>query len=205
MLFPLDKPFDCSVTYTLNSQGYRCPEWDQIDWNNSYLLFGCSVVQGVGLEESQTLNQILEPLLGNPVINLGVGGGSLPFILANTYKLIDAGIKPKAVIIVYPEPSRVALFLKDNVEHVGAWVSDKWYNTWVKDNNAEFYGYLASRSINTAWATHGVPVISVHQPDVPGPQDLPRYVDVAADGSHPGPETIKLWADHIAKKKLTTK
>jgi hypothetical protein len=201
MLFSQDKPFDRSVSYKLNSQGYRCPEWTDIDWTQSHLLFGCSVVQGIGLEDADTLDQELAKLLKEPVINLGVGGGSLQFILANTYKLIDAGVQPKSVILVYPEPSRVALFLKDRVQHIGTWDHESWYRTWLKDNNAEYYGYLASRSVETAWANIGIAVVSVHQPDVPGPEDLPKYIDVAKDGQHPGPKTIKLWAEHIANKK----
>lgn len=201
MLFLQDKPFDQSVSYTLNSQGYRCPEWSDIDWANSHLLFGCSVVQGIGLEDTDTLDQELSKLLNEPVVNLGVGGGSLPFILANTYRLIDAGIRPKSVILVYPEPSRIALFLKDEVRHVGAWEHDQWYRTWLKDNNAEYYGYLTGRSIESAWNSIGIEIINVHQPDVPGPEDLPRYVDTARDKQHPGPNTIKLWAEHIANKK----
>ena len=85
MLFTQDKPFDRSVSYKLNSQGYRCPEWNDIDWASSHLLFGCSVVQGIGLNDADTLDQELVKLLNEPVVNLGVGGGSLPFILANTY------------------------------------------------------------------------------------------------------------------------
>jgi hypothetical protein len=201
MLFSQDKPFDQSVSYRLNSQGYRCPEWTEIDWSNSHLLFGCSVVQGIGLEDCNTLDQELANILNEPVVNLGVGGGSLQFILANTYKLLDAKVHPKSIIIVYPEPSRVALFLKNRVQHIGAWEHEQWYRTWLKDNNAEYYGYLAGRSIESAWASIGVSVISVHQPDVPGLADLPRYVDVANDRQHPGPKTIKLWAEHIANKK----
>jgi len=209
MLIPVNKPFakNRSTTYTVNKDGYRCPEWDHIDWTNSHLLFGCSVVHGVGLEDGDTLDIQLSKLLKEPVVNLGIGGGSLPFILANTYKLIDAGIKPKSVILVEPEPSRVALFYKDKTEHVGAWVlgqgsgDSKWYQTWVKDNNAEVYGYLASRGIRTAWEYLGVPFINTFQPLCPGEQDLPKYVDVASDNQHPGPKTIKLWAEHIVNKK----
>ena len=197
-----------STTYTINSDGYRCPEWDQIDWKNSHLLFGCSVVHGVGLEDNDTLDKQLSKLLNEPVINLGIGGGSLPFILANTYKLIDAGIRPKSVILVEPEPSRIALFYKDKTEHVGAWVlkrgsedRNNWYHAWVKDNNAEVYGNLASRGIRTAWEHIGITFVNTFQPLCPGEQDLPIYVDVAQDGQHPGPNTIKLWAEHIANKK----
>jgi hypothetical protein len=204
-----EKPFDKSVSYTLNSQGYRCPEWADIDWSNSHLLLGCSVVQGIGLADSDTLDKELIKLLSEPVVNLGVGAGSLPFILANTYKLIDAGIRPKSVILVEPEPSRIPLFYKNKIEHVGSWVlrreSDdhyNWYQTWVKDNNAEVHGLLASRSIRLAWKDVEVPFMKTLQPSCPGwDKDLPGYIDFANDGQHPGPKTIKLWAKHIANKK----
>jgi hypothetical protein len=201
MLFKQEKPVDKSVNYKLNQDGYRCPNWSDIIWSKSHVLFGCSVVQGIGLEDSETLDYQLSNLLNEPVINLGVSGGSLPFLLANTYKMIDAGVRPKSVILVYPEPSRIALFLKEKVHHVGTWAHDSWYRTWLKDNNAEYYGYLAGRSVESAWAALGIDVVSVHQPDVPGPEDLPRYVDVARDNQHPGAETIRLWAEHIVKKK----
>lgn len=210
MLIPVNTPIAHNrlVQCTLNADGYRCPEWNQIDWTNSHLLLGCSVVQGVGLDDCDTLDKHLSKLLNAPVINLGVGGGSLPFILANTYRLIDAGVRPKSVILVEPEPSRVALFYKDKTEHIGAWVlargsgdHHKWYQSWVKDNNAETYGYLASRGIRTAWEHLDIPFVNVFQPDCPGEEDLPRYVDVAKDNAHPGPQTIKLWAEHIVNKK----
>jgi hypothetical protein len=211
LLLSQDKPFDQTVWYTLNSQGYRCPEWIDINWENCHLLLGCSVVQGVGLDDWNTLDKELSKLLNEPVINLGVGGGSLQFILANTYKLIDAGIRPKSVILVEPEPTRVPLFFKNKTEHLGSWILEGvhsstnpnflWYRQWVKDKNAETYGLLASRSIKTAWEHAEIPFFNTFQPYCPGDADLPKYVDVAKDGQHPGPRTIKLWAEHIANKK----
>lgn len=206
MLFKFEKPFDNSVHYKLNKDGYRCPEWEDIDWPNSHLLFGCSVVQGVGLEDWDTLDSQLNKIFNEPVINLGQCGGSLSLILANTYKLIDAGVRPKSIILVHPEPSRVALFLNDKVFHIGvSWTQpkeiDRWYKRWIEDGNAEYYGYLAGRSIEAAWGNVGIKVMSVHQPNFPGLGNLPRYVDVAKDNAHPGPKTIALWAKHIAKKK----
>jgi hypothetical protein len=205
MLFKFDNPYDSSVHYTLNKDGYRCPEWEDIDWSNSHLLFGCSVVQGIGLEDSETLDNQLTKILNEPVINLGQCGGSSSFILAITYKLIDAGIRPKSVILVYPESSRVALFLNNKILHVGIWTQsnelDHWYKEWLKDGNAEYHGYLAGRSIEAAWNNVGIEVTSVHQPTLPGLRDLPRYVDFAKDNGHPGPMTIKQWARYIAKKK----
>src|SRR6056297_703452 len=46
---------DVDISYDLNSQGYRCSEFDQISWEDSVLFFGCSIVLGVGLPINETL------------------------------------------------------------------------------------------------------------------------------------------------------
>ena len=52
------------VTYTLNQHGFRAPEWDQIDWKNSVVLFGDSCTYGVGISDDETIGFQLEQLLG---------------------------------------------------------------------------------------------------------------------------------------------
>jgi hypothetical protein len=75
------------VRYTVNSQHYRCPEWSDIDWSNSILMLGCSMVFGLGLDDDQTVTASLSRKLGMPVINLGVPGSSAMFQWINTTKL----------------------------------------------------------------------------------------------------------------------
>jgi hypothetical protein len=92
---PEDWPWrNQQITYKLNSQNYRAPEWDSIDWENSVVMFGCSQVFGVGVDEDQTLGYYLSELLNKPVINLGIPGGSSMALWINTEKLLNYGINP---------------------------------------------------------------------------------------------------------------
>lgn len=65
------KTFGNHCHYTVNSQGYRCPEFDAIDWENSIIFFGCSHVFGIGLLDHETVANQLSLILNCPVINLG--------------------------------------------------------------------------------------------------------------------------------------
>ena len=38
--------------HKVNSLNLRCPELDTIDWNNVYVMIGCSHVYGIGNEEN---------------------------------------------------------------------------------------------------------------------------------------------------------
>ena len=59
------------VVYRLNSLGYRCREFDQIEWAQSIVVKGCSVVEGIGLAEEDTLSSRLTDLFNQPVIKIG--------------------------------------------------------------------------------------------------------------------------------------
>ena len=47
------------ITYTMNSHGYRTKQFDNIDWNNSVVILGCSCVFGTGINESDTISYTL--------------------------------------------------------------------------------------------------------------------------------------------------
>ena len=51
------------IKYSVNSTGYRCPEWDQIDWSESILIFGCSQVFGIGVDDADTISDNLSRIL----------------------------------------------------------------------------------------------------------------------------------------------
>ena len=91
--------------YTRNSLGYRCAEFDRIDWSSSIAVFGCSEVFGVSVAEDQTLTHYLSNCTGERCINLGIPGGSNTSIsvLADwIYHLF----KPSHSIIIWTAPHR---------------------------------------------------------------------------------------------------
>jgi len=87
-----------TFTYSLNSQGYREKEWNQLDWNNSIICLGCSHTFGVGVPEDKTFPSQLSKKIGIPCINLGIPGGNNFFSSINSSKLINYNIQPKAII-----------------------------------------------------------------------------------------------------------
>lgn len=101
------------INYTINSWGYRAKEFDQIDWKNSIVIFGCSHVFGVGVDDKHTISSFLEEMVGIPVINMGVSGSSIGCALHNSLMLYKKYEKPKMVIYSWTSLMR-SLFYTDN-------------------------------------------------------------------------------------------
>lgn len=151
------------VIYNVNSGGYRCPEWHEIDWKNSIVLFGCSETFGTGLAEDETIAAALENLTGVKVINMGKNGTSMMFALANNMILRNHFPTPLAVINHWTESSRETYFGIDKIiqllprhemyfrKHFGMLVSLA--NMTVDDvsHHYDFMGRLISDVTKAIW------------------------------------------------------
>jgi len=95
------------IDYRFNSQGFRLDtDFDNVDWKNSYVVFGCSMITGVGQPQDGTVVEYLKNKLNQPVINMGSAGGSSETVFNNFMKMItDYGV-PKGCMFLWPEPSR---------------------------------------------------------------------------------------------------
>lgn len=110
------------VKYTLNSLGYRTREFDDIDWKESIVMFGCSSVFGIGVTDEHTIPYFLEKLSGKPVINMGIGGSSIQTSLHNSIILNDSEYStPKAVVNMWTELDRYQCYMNNGVSHIGTW------------------------------------------------------------------------------------
>lgn len=103
------------IKYTLNSYGYRTKEFEDIDWKNSIVMFGCSHIFGTGNDDEHTVPYFLEEMMGVPVINLGVGAASIQFCLHNSLMLYKKYGVPKAVIYSWTGITRHLLYQKESV------------------------------------------------------------------------------------------
>lgn len=191
------------VHYTLNEQNYRCPNWQVCDWNNSIIIFGCSLVFGVGVNDNETLPENLSKIINFPIVNLGQPGTGINFIWANSVILQSYNIKPKACIFVWPDMSRQTEFLSEfKTEHHGSWnVKDsKFVNLITNDIHNRFYFQYMVKTIKLIWQC---PIIECtyysHISEILDCQML-DFIDRARDIKHPGPETTKLAAEIIAKR-----
>lgn len=112
---------DCTITYSLNSYGYRAPEFHLVDWSNSIVIFGCSNVVGIGLPENDTVSSQLQRLTGRPVINMGASSSSMEFSVYNSGILRANYPPPYAVVHIWTVYDRCTEFIKNGqVKHHGA-------------------------------------------------------------------------------------
>lgn len=107
------KYHNTQIEYHVNSHGYRCPEFEDINWKQSCVILGCSVVFGLGVGETETVSYLLEQQLGYPVINLGVSGSGCDWQYWNAIALYNQGIRPHKIIVHWPNPCRGMFFNQD--------------------------------------------------------------------------------------------
>lgn len=133
------------VTYIVNKNGYRAPEWDTIDWKNSVVILGCSMIFGTGVAEDETLSYYLENLLNRPVINLGYPSASNECIFNNSISVFKKFGSPAAVITAWAPLDRFLFFSKQQY-NLGLW-TDKEKIDGV--NLRELYEYVNLNQINS--------------------------------------------------------
>lgn len=85
--------------YSRNSRGYRCAEFDTVDWQRSTAVFGCSEVFGVSVPEDQTLTHYMSRVFGVQCINLGVPGVSNRTITDHMLNLFEVVPWVRAVVL----------------------------------------------------------------------------------------------------------
>lgn len=92
--------------YSHNSFGFRNDQdFDDVDWNNTCAIVGCSYVYGQGVENHNTISSILTSEYNVPTMNFGTPGASNRVIHNNAIHAIKK-YNPKKVIIVWSHPNR---------------------------------------------------------------------------------------------------
>jgi hypothetical protein len=192
------------ITYTCNAQGYRCPEWNNIDWSQSILVFGCSFTFGIGIDDKMTFPYLLQERTGISTINLGAVAASPMVQWANSSLLVKEKIKPRAVIYNWPPPNRSTRFLgKGKVNCRGPNNANSFCQDWIMDDNQSIeYLRYAIYSTNAMWEC---PVLHYHIfksvvdsiPELTWLESIDLGRDFEDGGAHPGPESNKSWADTI--------
>ena len=152
------------VTYNKNSSGYRTYEWDQIDWKNSIVLFGCSCTYGIGLAEDETIATHIEKLTGKQVVNLGFPGGSNKLIIDNSASLIKNFEMPYAVVINWTTTDRTRFYHEKGYHDIGPWdsfikkdkipVNSKFPIVGSKYWSNIFYNPSNELAMNYYWSTY---------------------------------------------------
>lgn len=85
-------------TYSINSRGFRCDEFENCDWQDSVVWFGCSFTFGVGIDCEETVPGQWSQVSGVPTVNLGYPGCSNGRIAHLAGLLLNA-VRPRAVVV----------------------------------------------------------------------------------------------------------
>lgn len=183
----------------------RYKTFDNFDWNNSIVVLGCSMVYGQGLTNEQTVAHQLELKLNIPCINLGVQGASPMYIWSELTDILDLGIKPKAIVVVWSDPSRFIEYLGTDVKNYTVTSAELPTATtiakeWIAHEHQGFE--FAKRAIiSSRVMCKDIPYFDYawfhnKQLDL---FNLSIYTcDSSTDRSHPGPLSYEKWAEHIA-------
>ena len=206
---PPDWPWrNRKIKYSVNSTGYRCPEWDIIDWTESILIFGCSQVFGIGVDDADTISANLSRILSTPVINLGAGGSSMQHAYFNAIQYHAAKRpRPKAVINLWTDISRISYYKLHELRFVGSWTieQDDFFMAYnLHSTNAEINAIQVERASKIIWKN--TPYFSAAMFDSTADAlGLPNLVSVcgcesdARDMSHIGPASTRKIAEYIAE------
>src|ERR1035437_5443933 len=123
---------DC-ITYDINSFGYRTKEFDQINKDAFQILVcGCSQTFGMGLRIEMRYGEQLKELIQQKynlqeieIINLGIGGRSIDFVVRTIFQSIFV-LNPDYVFCLLPDLIRREYISYNNNEifpkHFGIWV-----------------------------------------------------------------------------------
>ena len=203
---PSDWPWhDQPVKYTVNTQNYRAPEWDQIDWAQSIAIYGCSFVFGDGVNDSDTIAAHLERIMARPVINLGAGGSSPQWQLANQTLVQAHFTEPWATITIWPSADRAVSY--DQVRGANKWGSwsmarHGWTDLWNQGGNPGTQMWMTREQSRMMHRRRWIDA-SYHKDvaDVTGCPSLGDLVEfpTARDGAHYGPNTHKQVAEFLSK------
>lgn len=126
------------ILYNLNYNGYRVPvSWDKVDWENTVLVFGCSCVFGVGLQEHDTLPNQLALEYGGSFLNMGYPGGSNLHTLYNIMMLTKHFPKPRGIIVSLTTSDRTISWERERLYSIGPWDVNKYplEETIINDEN----------------------------------------------------------------------
>lgn len=151
------------IRYDLNSNFYRAPEWNNVDWANSIVVFGCSHVFGEGLAVDETLCNYLQKLYNRPVINLGQSGTSTIFSWHNSLQFYKLFGSPYAIIQIWTDISRLPYYEKSQIKRVGFWSGGRWdnydkdmkvlFNIWNKNTiHAETFFKFEATACKDFWS-----------------------------------------------------
>lgn len=205
--------FKKPINYNVNSQGYRCKEFDELDWENSYVILGCSHIFGEGNAYEDCIPGQLEIISNTPCINLGVSASAGEHSFLNALKIYNY-TKVKKIIVVWPYLTRENLYdgkylyrYKHILKNMGMNSTKKnLLYKWLEQTVTpiEHWQYLREVYIQILTGLYGNQFISFNieqlEQEFGGAANETIEYDFARDRNHYGPKWNAKAANKILKE-----
>ena len=161
------------IIYKSNSLGYRTEELEFYKEKEFILVLGCSHTQGTALADDEVWHYQLKKKFGCEILNAGLSGTGTDIQLLNSYLfLVNSNLKPKAVVIQWPNCQRFTfkgnsevLRLIPNLHLVLSIfnpffeqsIMSKFYHSWVEDNNSLNHSQVFIELTRLLWRLSKIP------------------------------------------------
>ena len=189
-----------NITYSYNHQGFRCGQFDN---RAAGIAIGCSLTEGVGINENQAWPSILSSLLGVHIWNMGIGGmGSASnFRMLLHYLPI---LKPKFVVHCVPNKLRFE-YTNESDRRVSVLVTSQlpkmheaFFKNWfLSDENSNLYSSAHNMAIKWLCHEQGIPYFGLKG-------NMFQHDHRARDLQHPGPKAHLKFA-HLMHQTMLSK
>jgi hypothetical protein len=202
-------------TYTYNELGFR---GDTPSKNGFKVMsIGCSITEGVGVNDNETWPHQLCKLIPNAVdLNFGCGGRSNDYISRCLLSFYDY-VQPDLVLIMYTEPHRREFYTADGG------IEPFYYNPWgyfsedeggtlehtsllnLSNTHSDFQNWYKNHLVisnflktkKCKWVWNGWFINNIYSDINRFDGDFFPFIDYGVDNSHPGPITNKQYAKKI--------
>jgi hypothetical protein len=201
---------ETSITYYINSHGFRGPEFSELADNGrpKILALGCSYTKGVGVTYEDIWSTKLNKYFpDHDVINFGLSGGTADSISRYCYLAVEH-FKPRIVAALWPEISRVESYYRteNNMPFTTT------YGIWNHDHYFPMHGdehYLNLRRKNEImlellshkYQFQLIQYATNKGGESPGIEMSCNYIDQGRD-DHPGPLWHQKTADRFYEQYL---
>ena len=196
--FPNDTPsaetYTKAIEYRFNAQGFRCDnDNDVLQPNTANMYLGCSNTLGIGVNLYETWCQHVNDRVGGTMLNMGQAGGAAE----TCYRLAAHWIplvQPRAVYMLSPPATRREFWMSDTeVDIIGPRSTIPKH--MVSEQEIQINRERVVAAINSVCASHSIPFRYVYLHPII--RDWSKMPDVGRDGTHPGPKTHKMIAEHF--------
>lgn len=187
--------YDKDISYIHNNEGFRTYNFNEIKWEESIVILGCSITYGVANALEDSIPAIIEKITEIPVINLGVSGAGVDLSCVNSLTLHNLYPRPKAIVQLWSGIHRYCEFISDSeVEHLLP--QNKRFclkHNW-KERNKNYVNFD-----RTIWKNKTVRYEAsfFQETSQELKVDFLKTIDKARDLSHPGYASNKIAAEQI--------